>query len=794
MIVNVDVSRVRCFFDVSIGGLPAGRIVFELQPELAPKTCENFRALCTGEKGIGQKTGKPLHYKGIVFHRVVKDFMIQSGDFSNSNGTGGESIYGGTFDDEEFTLKHDKPFLLSMANRGKNTNGSQFFITTQPAPHLDNVHVVFGTVVSGHDLVRQIEQLPVDRNSRPLQDAVVANCGELVRQVRERKEKKKKKSKSSSSDDSDDEASKKRKKDKKKKKDVKIKTEKENDNLEEGELDDSGEQHPMTTVTKIDPNEIPEVSNKFLMRGDGRKRDEMAAGDDSDEGDDRGRKRERDRFREQRGFGWSKKYVPVSKSGRVIKGRGNFRYRTPSRSRSRSRSLTPIHWKVAQKRTIKMTDLEKMEEEKRVREEEVKRREAERKKRHEGIAKDAGKKSFFEVNHGGQADEGGSDDGEGKKDDNKSIDMNALDYEQGDSDAEGGAKYSRTVTVARVAEVETNRDGDNGAKKDGKSKYRKQRQSSSPSSDGGGRDGSRSRSRERRRDYRDRDQMQYYRGGGGGGGSYRRPFGGRWNPRGGRGYYNNNRGRGGYYGGFGGGGGGYNNRYDRYRRSRSYDRKKSPARHRSGRDRDRSYSRSSESRSRSRSVSPRRRNEKDRRRSSDSRSKSPPSKKPETKHQSPDPVVKRELTEEEKARLQKEKMLKRAETLLLLKNHMEKEIEEQQRKAREKQKQKELEAAAELVELERLKKDTIEQIKQHDSMRVVAAHKILESIVKGSKPTKLPESSSSSKKKTRRKRGSSRSSSSSSEEERSRKRKRDKKKKKSRRRSSSSSSSSSSSD
>uniref|UniRef100_A0A8D8EW18 Peptidyl-prolyl cis-trans isomerase n=1 Tax=Culex pipiens TaxID=7175 RepID=A0A8D8EW18_CULPI len=128
MIVNVNVAQVRCFFDVTIGGLPAGRIVFELQPELAPKTCENFRALCTGEKGIGQKTGKPLHYKGIVFHRVVKDFMIQSGDFSNSNGTGGESIYGGTFDDEEFTLKHDKPFLLSMANRGKNTNGSQFFI------------------------------------------------------------------------------------------------------------------------------------------------------------------------------------------------------------------------------------------------------------------------------------------------------------------------------------------------------------------------------------------------------------------------------------------------------------------------------------------------------------------------------------------------------------------------------------------------------------------------------------------------------------------------------------------
>ncbi|EAT42690.1 AAEL005799-PA, partial [Aedes aegypti] len=205
-------NKIRCFFDITLGGLPAGRIVFELFPDIAPKTCENFRSLCTGEKGTGQKTGKPLHYKGIIFHRVVKDFMIQSGDFSNGNGTGGESIYGGTFDDEAFTLKHDKPFLLSMANRGKNTNGSQFFITTQPAPHLDNVHVVFGHVVSGHDLVRQLEQLPVDRNSRPLQDAVVANCGELVRQVKEKKEKKKKKSKSSSSDDSEAEGSKKRKK------------------------------------------------------------------------------------------------------------------------------------------------------------------------------------------------------------------------------------------------------------------------------------------------------------------------------------------------------------------------------------------------------------------------------------------------------------------------------------------------------------------------------------------------------------------------------------------------------
>ncbi|KRT83521.1 hypothetical protein AMK59_3486, partial [Oryctes borbonicus] len=182
--VEKSVNRVRCFFDISIGGLQSGRVVFELYTDIVPKTCENFRALCTGEKGLGEVTKKPLHYNGVIFHRVVKDFIIQGGDFSNGNGTGGESIYGGTFEDENFEFKHDQPFLLSMANRGKDTNGSQFFITTQPAPHLDNVHVVFGRVVGGVDVVRQIESLPVDANSRPLQDAKITRCGELVRQAK----------------------------------------------------------------------------------------------------------------------------------------------------------------------------------------------------------------------------------------------------------------------------------------------------------------------------------------------------------------------------------------------------------------------------------------------------------------------------------------------------------------------------------------------------------------------------------------------------------------------------------
>ncbi|CAH3134174.1 unnamed protein product [Porites lobata] len=129
--------RPRCFFDVQINGSPAGRIIFELFADICPKTSDNFRALCTGEKGLSRTSGKPLHYKGSGFHRVIKDFMIQGGDFTKGNGTGGESIYGGTFNDEGFQLKHETAMLLSMANKGPNTNGSQFFITTQPAPHLD---------------------------------------------------------------------------------------------------------------------------------------------------------------------------------------------------------------------------------------------------------------------------------------------------------------------------------------------------------------------------------------------------------------------------------------------------------------------------------------------------------------------------------------------------------------------------------------------------------------------------------------------------------------------------------
>ncbi|KAG6122169.1 peptidyl-prolyl cis-trans isomerase cpr6 [Claviceps humidiphila] len=172
-------ERPRVFFDISIDGKASGRITMELYSDVVPKTAENFRCLCTGEKGDG-KSGKPLHYKGSVFHRVIKQFMIQGGDFTAGDGTGGESIYGNKFEDEAFTLKHEKPFLLSMANAGPNTNGSQFFITTVATPHLDGKHVVFGEVLNGKSLVRHIENLKTESGDRPTKEAAIVNCGQLV--------------------------------------------------------------------------------------------------------------------------------------------------------------------------------------------------------------------------------------------------------------------------------------------------------------------------------------------------------------------------------------------------------------------------------------------------------------------------------------------------------------------------------------------------------------------------------------------------------------------------------------
>ncbi|KAI9567755.1 peptidyl-prolyl cis-trans isomerase [Boletus coccyginus] len=175
--MSESAERPVTYFDITIDGKPVGRIIFSLYADLVPKTTENFRALCTGEKGIGN-SGKPLSYAGSKFHRVIKGFMCQGGDFTAGNGTGGESIYGEKFADEAFPVNHDKPFLLSMANAGKDTNGSQFFITVAQTHHLDGKHVVFGEVIKGKSIVRRIEHHPTSEDV-PTTPIVIAACGVL---------------------------------------------------------------------------------------------------------------------------------------------------------------------------------------------------------------------------------------------------------------------------------------------------------------------------------------------------------------------------------------------------------------------------------------------------------------------------------------------------------------------------------------------------------------------------------------------------------------------------------------
>ena len=170
----------KVFFDVTIGGAAAGRVTFELYDDVVPKTAENFRALCTGEKGVGV-SGKPLHFKGSGFHRVIPGFMCQGGDFTRGNGTGGESIYGEKFADESFAGKagrHTGFGCLSMANAGPNTNGSQFFICTADTPHLDGKHVVFGNLIDGKEVIQAVEAVGSGSGacSRPV---VIADCGQL---------------------------------------------------------------------------------------------------------------------------------------------------------------------------------------------------------------------------------------------------------------------------------------------------------------------------------------------------------------------------------------------------------------------------------------------------------------------------------------------------------------------------------------------------------------------------------------------------------------------------------------
>jgi len=163
-------SNPKCFFDVTADGEALGRIEFELRADVVPQTAENFRALCIGEKGYG--------FKGSSFHRVIPEFMLQGGDFTNHNGTGGKSIYGDRFPDENFTLKHEGPGTLSMANAGPNTNGSQFFIGTIKTEWLDGAHVVFGKVTEGIDVVSDIEELG-SRSGQTSKNIKIEDCGEL---------------------------------------------------------------------------------------------------------------------------------------------------------------------------------------------------------------------------------------------------------------------------------------------------------------------------------------------------------------------------------------------------------------------------------------------------------------------------------------------------------------------------------------------------------------------------------------------------------------------------------------
>ncbi|XP_074037539.1 cyclophilin 40 isoform X2 [Leptinotarsa decemlineata] len=171
-----QISNPLVYLDLNYGGAKAGRVLIELFRDKVPKAAENFRALCTGEKGLG-KRGKPLHYKGTKFNKVISMCMVQGGDVVNNDGSGGESIYGDIFEDEDFSIKHEEPGMVGMMNSGPNSNQSQFYITTQPCYHLDDTNIVVGRVVKGLRLITEMSEYP-RVNDRPLELLMIENCGE----------------------------------------------------------------------------------------------------------------------------------------------------------------------------------------------------------------------------------------------------------------------------------------------------------------------------------------------------------------------------------------------------------------------------------------------------------------------------------------------------------------------------------------------------------------------------------------------------------------------------------------
>lgn len=200
----------RAWIEISIGGFVQGRVVFELYDSILPKTCENFRALCTGEHGVGKATGVSLHYKGCSIHRVMKGVMIQGGDIPHHNGSG--SVFGDKFDDKAFLVSHSRAGMLSMANAGPHSNGSQFFVTCAPTPHLDKKHVAFGRVVSGMEVVRAVEAVNTTSSGEPSRSSrvLISDCGITASSADRKRSKKRHR------EDDNDRAGKKRRKEAKK--------------------------------------------------------------------------------------------------------------------------------------------------------------------------------------------------------------------------------------------------------------------------------------------------------------------------------------------------------------------------------------------------------------------------------------------------------------------------------------------------------------------------------------------------------------------------------------------------